>query len=98
MSSASNPRAISLIAGRYSGGGVDGGLVDRERGLDADARRVRHGEEPALEAFVEDAPAGFFGERLLAFLVAHEIEADEKPRAAHVADERVALGPTRYQF
>src|SRR5512143_684671 len=68
-----------------------GCLVDDERRVDPDVRVVPHGDQAALEALLEDQPAGLLVELLLRGPVLHKLDADEKSPAAHLADERELL-------
>src|SRR5262245_7138499 len=67
------------------------GLRERERRVDAHARKVAHEQEPAPERAEKDLLADVRGERLLAAAVFHQIHADQQTLAADVADELVLL-------
>ncbi len=65
-------------------------LVDVERRVDADDRRVRHRDEAAAQALLEERLREVLRDELLRAPVLHELDAEEQPLAAHVADDRGA--------
>src|SRR5277367_6252930 len=60
---------------------------DHERGIYSNLGKVAHDDEAALEAFGEDQLGNFFAEQFLRFEIAHQLDADQQPLAAHVPDE-----------
>src|SRR3569832_2713964 len=66
-------------------------FVGRQRRLDPEVRRVRHREQAAADALVEDPIADLAGQRGLFLLVADALARHEHARAARGADERIAI-------
>src|ERR1700679_66058 len=89
------PEALGLAEVEHLSQDRDGvpgrGLVDRERGLETEARRVHHGEEAAAHALFEEAGRDLAREGLLGLLVLHELHPEEEPTAAHRPYERVVV-------
>src|SRR5258708_18367615 len=62
---------------------------DHERRVDSNLGKVGHRYEPALQAFAKDQLGDFFAEQFLGFEIADQLDADQQPLAADVADEFV---------
>src|SRR5207244_11829110 len=68
-----------------------GRLVDRERRVDPDGRRVGHRDEPSPQAFLEELLGDVPPEKLLRLAILHELDGEEQALPAHVADDPVLL-------
>src|SRR5215831_14752732 len=66
-------------------------LFDRERRVDADRRRVGHGDQPAAETFLVERLRRGLRERLLRGPVADQLDTEHQAAPAYLADAAVFL-------
>src|SRR5499426_725390 len=64
-------------------------LADSERRVDADRRRVGHGDETPAQTFLIERLRHRLGERLLRRPVAHQLDSEHEALTAHVTDAAV---------